>query len=162
MQPIEEAPLLSQLRLDGRKGLTDLSRSTGIPVSTIFDRLKATTAILRHTCLLRFSALGFSCKALLFLRTTPSHKARLSQFLCRHPYINTVHKINNGYDLCAEGIFLDMGHLEGFMEHLEEGFPVKAKAVHFLLDELRREGFLTDPLQALTTIQGKAGHPIIK
>ena len=161
METMHDAQMLSHLRQDARKGLTYISKNTGIPVSTLFDRLKATKAILRHTCLLHYPALGFSCKALLLFRTNKNHKAALGQFLCRHPYINTVHKINNGNDFCAEGIFRDLSHLEQFLDSIEETFSIKTSTVHYLLDELKREGFLMDPDLAIETMQGTAGNPIL-
>ena len=155
----KEARILSHLRLNARLGLTDLSKATGIPVSTIFDQLKTTPHIRRYSTLLDFNSLGFGCRALVLCRTTKESKPALGNYLCRHPYVNTLHKVNNGYDFCLEGVFRDLKHLEDFLEHLDESFSLRAKEIHYLLDELSREGFLLDPAQAHATILGKAGHP---
>lgn len=156
MTPTQEAPILAHLRQDGRKRLTEISRETGIPVSTVFDRLKATTTIIRRTILLQFSTLGFTCRAILFLACSKPQKVKLGQFLCKHPYINTVHTVNNGHDFCVEGIFKDLGHLEEFIDFLEDHFTIKKPQVHYLLEELRREGFLCDPHLAIQTVEGLA------
>ena len=156
----KEAIILSHLRQEGRIALTEISRKTGLPVSTIFDRICATKAINRYTLLLNFSALGFGCRALILIRTTKDMRSGLCTYLIRHPYVNTLHRINNGHDFCIEGIFIDMGHLERFVEQLEEQFPIKDIQTHYLLEELAREGFLRDEHLAVQTLSGTAAPPL--
>lgn len=155
MEMPKDAQIIAHLRKDGRAGLTHLSRMTGLAVSTIFDHLKASTTITRHCALLDFSSIGFGCRAMILLRTTKEKKRELGQHLARHPYVNNLHRINNGLDYCIEGIFRDMGHIERFIETIEDRFPIKSKEVHYLLEEMKREGFLTDPSSAEATLAGR-------
>lgn len=161
MDLTREALLLAHLRLKGRIGLTNLSRLTAIPVSTLFDYLKTTTAITRYTCLLNFPVLGLPCTAMILLRTTKSSKLELGQYLTRHPHVNTLHKINNGHDYCLEGIFSSLNQMEDFIDTLDDEFTLRSTEVHHLLQDLKREGVLTDPSQAPVTLHGLAANPRI-
>jgi hypothetical protein len=45
-----------------------------------------------------------------------------------------------------EGIFKHIKDLEDFMEILEEKFPIKSKQVFYIIDDIKREEFMADPL----------------
>ena len=56
--------IVSHLRRDGRTSLTELSKKTRIPISTIFDRLKQNknNFIKKHTALIDFAKLGYNTR----------------------------------------------------------------------------------------------------
>jgi len=137
----KELSLITHLRKAGRVGLTELSRRTGIPVSTIFDRVQNMRHVTRFCALLNFSSLGYSCPAILLLKTSRDKREELIAELSRHPNINTMHRVNNGHDICAEVVFKNMRSLEIFLEQLEEEYPLKNTQVHYLLEEVCRERF---------------------
>jgi len=45
----------------------------------------------------------------------------------------------------AECIFKDMNQLEDFIDKLESLFHIKQKQVHYIIAELQKEKFLTQP-----------------
>lgn len=137
--------LTAYLRQNSRASLTILSRKTGVPVSTIFDRLKSNKVILKNTALLDFSKLGYSTRANLLLRARKDKKENLLDFLLKCFNVNSLYKINNGYHFMAECIFRDIKELEDFLEMLDEKFAVKTKEVHYIIDELKKEAFLSQP-----------------
>lgn len=151
----KDAQIIAHLRKDGRTSLTAISKKTGLPVSTIFDRIKGNSAITRYSALLDFREMGFGCRAIVLLRTTKDQKHELGQHLLQNPYVNSLHRINNGMDYLLEGVFKDLGHLEQFIESIEERYTLKTKEVHYLLDEMKREGFMTDEACAYAVAQGK-------
>jgi DNA-binding Lrp family transcriptional regulator len=134
--------LLKHFRTDGRQSLTRISKKTRIPISTIYDKLKAyeKSIILKHTTLLDFRQLGFEIRLRLFIAA--EQKEALRSFLLIHDRVNTVCRINNGYDFEIEALFRNMGEFQEFMDDLEQ-FQIIEKREHFILDELRREGFMT-------------------
>lgn len=138
--------LLVHLRKNARTPLTKMSRSTAIPVSTLFDRLKWNEehVIVKHTSLLNFSALGYNARANVTLRVDRHDKQEVQQYLISHPAINAVYRINNGYDFMIEGIFRQVKDLEEFMEELEAKFTIHDKKAFFIIEDLKREAFLTD------------------
>ena len=47
--------------------------------------------------------------------------------------------------LVAEGVFKSIGALEEFLEQLSVQFKVKRKEVYHIIDDIKREEFLSDP-----------------
>jgi len=143
----KDALILSFLRLDARAPLTRLSRRTGLPVSTIFDRIKSSTGkvIKKHCSLLDFDKIGFSTCAHILLKASKEHKPDLVGFLNKSLFVNSFFKINNGWDFLVECVFRDMRSLEDFVEVLESDFGVVEKEIHYILDEYKRESFMDNP-----------------
>ena len=141
----KELLIITHLRQNARETLTRLSKKTGIPVSTIFDQLIRTDVINKHTCLLNFSNLGFNTRANIMLKVNREDRELVKDYLANNNNINTVYKTNNGFDFMIEGIFKHIKNLEDFMEILEEKFPIKSKQVFHIIDDIKREGFMTDP-----------------
>ena len=142
--------LLMQLRRDGRQPLTEISRRINMPVSTIFDRLKQNRheLITRFTCLLDFSRIGFNCRAQMVLRVRKDQRQEMQTHLLKHSNVNSVYKINNGYDFLVETVFKDLKEADEFVERLDERFKVVEKRVYYIIEDLAREAFMTDPLHA--------------
>ncbi len=139
--------LLAVLRSDGRATLTNIARKMGMPISTTFDRLRTLeeTEIKRYTALIDFGDFGFSARAFLLIRCAKQHKEELTKHLLHHHSVNTLIQINNGWDLLAETVFPDIRRLEEFLDTIEPRFGIKTLQVHYVIDDLRREGFLADP-----------------
>lgn len=143
----KELVVISHLRRDCRETLTEMSRKTNIPVSTIFQKIKRSegSIIKKNTCLVDFAKLGFNTRAKVVIQALASSKAELLSFLLKHQNVNSVYKINNGYDFMIEGIFRNMRELEEFLEMLQEKFRIKKQETYFIIDDLKRESFLSDP-----------------
>jgi DNA-binding Lrp family transcriptional regulator len=136
--------LISHLRKNSRQTLTEISKETRIPISTLYDKLKVheNSVILKHTTLLDFSKLGFNCRANILLKAAREERDKLGSYLKAHPSINNLYKINNGYDFLAEGVFYNVKELEDFMDTLDKTFPIEEKKTHYVIEDLKREEFL--------------------
>ncbi|MBN2142753.1 Lrp/AsnC family transcriptional regulator [Candidatus Woesearchaeota archaeon] len=134
---------LASLRRNARETLTAISRKTKIPISTLYDKLKIHegNVIIKHTTLIDFAKLGYSCRANILLRTTRDSRDNLCSYLKEHPQINNLFKINNGYDFMAEGIFESVKSMEDFLDDLEQRFALEEKRFHYIIDDLKRECF---------------------
>ena len=75
----KDIELVKQLRLDSRKSLTNISRKTKIPISTLYDRLKFHEGglIKKHTSILNFDLLGFKSRVQLLLKTSINNKGNI-------------------------------------------------------------------------------------
>jgi DNA-binding Lrp family transcriptional regulator len=137
-----------QLRRDGRQPLTEISRKIGMPVSTIFDRVRANhnDIVQRFTCLLDFGRIGFNCRAHMVFRTRKEERAEMQGYLLKHQNVNSVYKINNGYDFLVETVFRELKEVDEFIENVDERFKVQEKKVYYIIEDLAREVFMTDPL----------------
>ena len=147
MIPQKDMMILSHLRKDARETLTKMSRMTGIPVSTIYDRLKMheKELIKGYTCLLDFSKLGYSARAKIIVKVAREKRDQLEHYLLSHESVNSLYKINNGFDFMVEGIFRDIKQSEDFLEALEIKFGVKSKQVYYIIDDIKREAFMAEP-----------------
>lgn len=156
MATMEDLELLAHLRKNARSKLTRISRETGMPVSTMFDKLKGTLAgcIKRYTCILNNSKLGFSSRATVIIKVDKEQKEELGQLLQKHQNVNSLYRINNGYDFMLDAIFREMKDLEEFIEQIEAKYRIRHKEVYFVIDELKQEGFLTEP-QAVKLLSEK-------
>jgi len=143
----KDLKIISFLRNNARMPLTKMSRETHIPVSTIFDRMKLHEEglILKHTCLLDFSKLGFNTRANINLKVSREDKEALKDFLQKQDCINSVYRINNGYDFMIEGVFMQIKDMEEFLDTLEKKFNIQDKKSFFIIEDLKRESFLSDP-----------------
>ena len=139
----KELLLMAYLRQNARETLTRLSRKTSVPISTIYDKLKQyeNDIIKKHTSLLDFNRLGYTTRATIMLKVDKEIKKELRDFLINSRSINSIF----GYDFLLEGIFREIKELEDFIERMEEKFKIKNKQVYYIIEDIKREGFMADP-----------------
>lgn len=139
--------LMAYLRQNSRESLTRLSRKTGIPVSTIFDKIKKRkgSVIDKHVSLLHFEQLGYTVKVNVLLGVAKKERGALREFLSRIYNINNLARINNGYDFLFEAYFHNIKELEYFLDALDNKFTLRRKDVHYIIEDLKKEAFLSDP-----------------
>jgi DNA-binding Lrp family transcriptional regulator len=142
----KELLIMTLLRKNSRESLTQMSRISNIPISTIYDKIKANeqSIIKKHTCILDFAKLGFNSRASLSIKTINSKKEELKSYLLKHPNVNTIYKINNGFDFWIECIFKNIKDLEDFIEYMEHKFGIK-RQIYYIIDDIKREAFMSDP-----------------
>jgi len=143
MNQEKERKLISYLRVNGRERLTKISKETGVPVSTLFDMLKKTDKIIKHTCLADFSKLGYGIRATIILKTISNQRSELKNYLLKHFNTNSLWKINNGFDYMTEMIFRNICDLEYFIEDLENKFEIVECNIYYIIDDLAREIFMS-------------------
>lgn len=143
----KELLLMAYLRQNARETLTKLSRKTNVPISTIYDKLKQyeNDIIKKHTSLLDFNRLGYTTRATIMLKVDKEIKMDIREFLTNSRSINSIFKINNGFDFLLEGIFKEIKELEDFLDRLDEKFKIKNKQVYYIIEDIKREGFMADP-----------------
>lgn len=143
MKP-RELTVVRQLRTNARETLTRISRKTSVPVSTIYEWLKGYEDgfITKHTCLIDFTKLGYDLRVSMLVKTPAAKKDEIQQFLQTHHRVNTVYRINNGYDFLAEVLFKSMTELQSFLDVLDTKGITERKEF-YILDEICKEAFLS-------------------
>lgn len=143
----KERLLLSHFRRNARASLTAISRRTRVPVSTIFDKLKhyEQSFIKKHATLIDFSKLGFLTRANVLLKVAVEHRPLVKEFLMKHDHVNSLFKVNNGFDFLAELVFQHIKDLEDFLEMLESKYQVLDKNVFYIIEDICREEFMAKP-----------------
>jgi DNA-binding Lrp family transcriptional regulator len=139
--------VVSYLRQNARETLTRLSKKTRIPVSTIYDKIKTNenNLIIKYTSLLDFSKIGFNTRANLMLKVKREKRDDLKDYLIKHQNINSLFKINNGFDFMVDVVFKHIKDMEDFIEILEQRFNIIDKQVHYIVDDIKRESFMDNP-----------------
>ncbi len=142
----KDLQILSMLRSNGRMTLTEMSRRSNIPVSTIYDRLNyfRGSIIKRHVSLIDFAKLGFVVKTHIMFCIDKTQKDDFSAYMVRNVNVNSLYRINNGFDFIAEVLCRDINGLEQFLDSLCEKFKIKDKKTFFIIDEPKKEAFLSD------------------
>ncbi|MEK6937835.1 MAG: Lrp/AsnC family transcriptional regulator [Nanoarchaeota archaeon] len=143
MEP-KNLQFLSCLRENSREKLTDISKKTNIPISTLFDMLKEMqgSVITKSTVLLNFPELGYQVHAQVFLKVNTESKERIRNHLLLNQNVNSLYKINNDWDFIVETLHKNIRELDGFMDSLNSKFKIEKHQIHYLVDELKREGFV--------------------
>jgi len=143
----KELEMLAYLRSNGRMKLTMLSKRINVPVSTLYDKLKLFQGglIKKHTTLLDFTKLGYHTKANIILKVNKEHREDLREHLRKNGQVNSVYKINSGFDFLVEGVFKHVKDVQDFIEKLEDKFTIEDKQTYFIIDEIKKEGFMANP-----------------
>ncbi|MFH1317380.1 MAG: Lrp/AsnC family transcriptional regulator [Candidatus Woesearchaeota archaeon] len=139
--------ILTNLRKNARMPLTKMSRETQIPVSTLFDRLKAKEKefILKHTSLINFTKLGYHTRANILIKVDRDDKESLREFLLNNSSTNSIYRVNNGFDFMIEVIFKQIKDLEEFLEIVDNKFKIENRKSYFIIEDIKKEEFMSDP-----------------
>ena len=145
MITIKDAQILSHLRNNARKKVTHISDALEIPVTTIYDKIRAHEKkfVKKHVTLLDFPSLGMHARANLAIRVDRDIKPQLQTYLMQHPNVNSLSKVNFNADFIAEVVFPNMVLVEDFVDNLEKKFNVNNIQVYSIIDDLKKEDFLT-------------------
>ena len=140
----KDLKILEFLRKNARETLTNISRTTGVPISSIFDRLKRLEQIgiiRRHTTLLDTDKIGFKVRAFLLFKTRDGQKD-LEEYLMGNPHMNNMIRVNGNLSLLVEVWFRDIGTLESFVAGIRKAFKKVEISVHYVLKDIERECFM--------------------
>ena len=141
----QDLKILNLLRKNARQTLTNMSRDAGIPISTIFDKLKRLEhigVIKAHTSMLDMNKIGYRLHAFVFLKDDNNQKERLIKTLIENPKVNNITRVNENWNFLIEVFFREIIELEEFIETLENDFKSIEISVHYALEDIKREGFL--------------------
>ncbi len=141
----EHLQIISALRKDARQSLVEVSKQTGIPHSTIHQRVKEyeENIIKRYSPLLDFKRIGFYNHCFLLIKIQPEYKEAFKSNLLQHKNMNGMYRIDSGFDFLIECIFHDAGEQRDFIDSLSEHFGAQAQKID-VLGPLVQENFLTD------------------
>lgn len=140
----KDVDFIKQLRKNSRLTLTQISRKTHIPISTLYDRLKnhEKDFITKHTTLVDFSKIGYNAKAQMFFKVPLDRRKQLELFLKNHGNINSIYLLSNDYDFSVEGIFENIQQVREFTDYIDENFKLDKQEVVFVAKDIVKEGFL--------------------
>jgi len=143
----KDAKIIAHLRNNARKKITRISKDIDVPVTTIYDKIRVHNQkfVQRYASLLDFPKLGLHAKALVSIKVDANARDELQRYLLDHPNVNSLSRIGYAYDLLAEVVFNDAGEIKDFTENIEQKFGISEIQVLNVIDELKKEAFLTKP-----------------
>tara|TARA_Y100000310_G_scaffold287358_1_gene312191 strand:- start:2990 stop:3457 length:468 start_codon:yes stop_codon:yes gene_type:complete len=144
--------IYAELRKDARKSLTNISKATKLPISTVFDKLKYDRAVKKYTALVDFTDFGFSTKVMMMIALPKEKRKEAKTFLCKHQNTNSVFKINHNYDFMIEAVFKHIKHLEDFVDVLENKFQLQRVDIHHIIYDIQRETFMDNHTTTLALL----------
>ena len=142
----KDLTIIAHLRKDARKKVTHISREMNLPVTTVYDKLKAHERkgiIKKHVCLLDYRKLGYHASAMVAFKIDPEKRAELMAYLADHKNVNSLYRVDFGHDALADVVFEDMSMLQDFVEETKAKFNMSYPTVFNILQEVKREEFLS-------------------
>ena len=142
----KDAQIISYLRKNAREKITDIAKQTGIPATTIYDRVRVHEKglIKRHVALLDFSKLGLNTTAMIAIKASKEKRDKLNDYLKEHKNVNSLYRVNYGYDFIVECIFENPIQVEDFVDNLRTEYDIEEAKIYSIIHEVKKEGFLTD------------------
>ena len=139
--------ILSHLRNNARRKVTEISKEMKIPVTTIYDKIKSHEKkgfVNKHVSLLNFSKLGYKVNVLLALQVSRGKLDNLKNYLLQHPNVNSLFRVDFGLDFLAEVVFQNPDKFQHFLDHIDKEFCLDDTRTFNISQELKRETFLSE------------------
>lgn len=138
--------IIRHLRGNARTKIVGLSKKLNLPVTTLYSKLRRyeQKLIKKHTSLIDFTQLGYFKSVYLVLKANGSKKQELRDYLAQHSSVNSLFRINYGYDYLVECIFHDEKEVTDFLGKLQDEFSSEVQ-MHNVIEEIKREEFMAHP-----------------
>jgi DNA-binding Lrp family transcriptional regulator len=137
--------LIAELRKNGRKKLTEISRELKIPVSTVFDTVRSLEKkdIIDHKTHLNFEKIGYPIQMMITIKTSEEKKKELGKYLIENQNVNSIFEINSDNHYMFEAFFKNHKGYHQFITELELEYPVKNKTAYSIIDTIKKEQMFT-------------------
>jgi len=140
-----EKIILNELRKNARVSLNDVAQRASIPTSTVYEKVKNyedLSLIKKHTSILNFYTLGYLSRIMLVLKVDRNEREGIQDFLEKHPNVNTLYRINSGFDYLVEIISKNSRDSQDIVEEIESLKGIKEYSCFNIIDEVKKEAFL--------------------
>ncbi|MBW2991387.1 Lrp/AsnC family transcriptional regulator [Candidatus Woesearchaeota archaeon] len=134
--------ILKHLRNNARSSFSNISRYTGIPVTTVFDnyhKFVKSRIITRHTSLVDFKKLGYYFRSFVFIKSR--QKLELLSFLTGHDNVNSVYRISY-YDYFVDAVFPTIKEFYLFLDDMRD-FGILRLEIHDVIEHIKKEEFFS-------------------
>jgi DNA-binding Lrp family transcriptional regulator len=133
--------VVSMLRENARQSLIRISKKTGIPVSTIYDRMKnhEKSIIKKYVAILDFPKLGMNIRS--HIHAYIKNEAEFESFINENLNINSAFKVSGKYNYMLDVICRHMSEYDSLMREIDR-FKPDLIETHFVHGEIKNEEFL--------------------
>lgn len=133
--------ILKHLRNNARESFSQIGRTTGIPVTTVFDnyqKLVKDKVITKHISLINFRKLGFFFRSFVFIKINDNKE--ILTYLKDHDNVNSVYRIGND-DYMLDVVFPSIKEFYSFVDELHS-FAIRKLESHDVIEHMKKEMFL--------------------
>ena len=139
----DDMALLMIMRSNSRMQLTEMSKRTNMPVTTVFEKLKNVERfITKKTTLLDFAKLSYPIRVVYAIKVEDDKREKIKIILIEKNSVNNIFRSSAGFSFVIEAIFKDLNEAHDFSEFIESLKPIK-KTEHQLIEEIKKEGFMS-------------------
>lgn len=138
----KELLILSHLRQNSRKSVSQISRETKIPATTVYDivdRLHRKGIIERDVAIIDFAELGFGFRMSLAVKA--KNKEGLLSFLMTNKSVNSLCRVSEGFDYLVDLVFRNIAEYELFKEDISR-YGLTRLNEHHIIEEVKKENCL--------------------
>lgn len=136
----KEIAIISHLRGNARKKLSEIGAALGMPASTMRARLqRCQQYIKKYTAIVDFEKLGFiKIKLVVGLK----RKHEFKEYLRAHPNINSLCILNDA-DFLIELIFRTFSEFDNFLADIHAKFELTVLRIFLVSEEIIHERFMS-------------------
>ena len=145
MVTTKDLTILSHLRNNARKKVTEIAQEMDIPLTTIYDRIRAHKKkgfVKKHVALLDFAKLGYPTSAVVAFSVDRDQRDALYEYLQNHTNTNTLYRVDFGHDFLAEMVFENQARLHEFVDFTQQQFKADTR-IFTVINEIKKEAFLS-------------------
>ncbi|MBU0616031.1 MAG: Lrp/AsnC family transcriptional regulator [Nanoarchaeota archaeon] len=131
-----EKEIIQYLRQGKRLNISDIARKLSIPISTLRDRIIRieNSYITKRASIIDFEKTGHNASAIVAIKTKDARE-ELLEFLKQDQMVNSIWRINTGYDYMAEIICKDNMELYSWIDRLNVRFNTEFNIFNILKTE---------------------------
>ena len=142
MKKEDKIRMLKEFRRNSRSKLTDISKKTNIPVTTLFERMKTLNEyFIKNTTLIDFSKLDYPLMIMYIIKISDEMKERFKKDIEKNPNLNNMHRISGKYNYLIESYFKTLKEANEFYEFLNKYSDSIIE--HQIINEIKKEEFFT-------------------
>jgi DNA-binding Lrp family transcriptional regulator len=133
--------LLTLLRHDGRRSISDLAAALGLSRATVrtrIERLERQGDILGYTVILRAESVSMPVRAIMLIQVESRSSARVVEQLAHLTEVTAVHTTNGKWDLIAELAADSLTELDSVLHRIKQGSGILASETNLILATPRR------------------------
>ena len=140
---LKEKEIIKYLRKGKRVNISEIARELNLPISTVRDRIARieNRYVIKRSSILNYKSIGYVAHAMLAVKIGSEHKFVFLDFLKEQNCVNSIYRINTGFNFMIELIFKDHLKLLNWMEAIKAKFPLEITSFQILKVE-KKEGFV--------------------
>ncbi|MBD3248709.1 hypothetical protein GF336_01570 [Candidatus Woesearchaeota archaeon] len=123
----KEKEIIQHLRKGKRMNISSVAREMELPVSTVSDAIRRIESkyILKRSSLLDYGKMGYNAHSIIAVKVEPRQRKEFLDFLKKEECVNSIYRINHGFNFLFELICGDSIGMLNWIEDIKTRFGVE-------------------------------------